>query len=128
MGVPGDRQKLSVNKALGFIKEYMNWKDPRIELPEHRQVVAILIYHWKDNWPQSAEISFGTTYHYSNENDYDRIVVENCDMVGSGSLRWHFANEYPDSDRIVAWCDAKDFQRPSFLKHNNHWGEEFSPF
>lgn len=112
----------------------MKWIDPKIELPKDQQVVAALIYHWKENWPQSVEISFGTCHHYPKENfpgiesDTDRVTVENCDMVGGGCQRKYFVGQYPDSDRIVAWCDAKDFKKPDFLNHNMHWGEQFSPF
>lgn len=107
----------------------MNWKNPKKELPLDNQVVAILIYHWKENWPHSVEIYFGTARKYDHlPENTGNIVVENIDMIGSGCRRWNFELNFPDSDHIAAWCDAKEFLKPEFLKHNLHWGKEYTPF
>lgn len=107
----------------------MNWKNPKNELPEENQVVAILLYHWKENWPQSIEIYFGTARKYDNlPENTGKMVVENIDMIGIGCARWKFELEFPDSDCIAAWCDAKEFTKPDFLTHDNQWGNEFTPF
>lgn len=92
----------------------INWKDPKIELPNDGEIIAVMIYHWKENWPQSAEIYFGEVEsHYYEEGERNCRVV-NCDYIGNGSEAWYFC-QYRMGDMIHAWAPASDFKKPQFV-------------
>lgn len=101
----------------------IDWKNPRNELPEDGAYVAALQYHWKECWPLSAEIIFGEVESYIDEDGIRRARVNTCDFTGGGNMHWDFSSEYLNSDLIAAWAYAKDFKKPDFINHNNHWGK-----
>lgn len=99
----------------------INWKNPNVELPENGEYVAVLFYHWKECWPLSVEIRFGEARNWIDDEGNKTIVIENDDF--SGHLeRWEFGGNTCETPK--SWCYAKEFQRPEFLKHDNHWGSE----
>lgn len=102
----------------------INWKDPKVELPEDGQHVAAMQYHWKKCWPLSAGIIFGECESYIDEDGIRIASVNTCDFTGQGSSFWNFPNKYYVADYIVAWAYASDFKRPEFIVHDTHWGSE----
>jgi len=106
----------------------MEWINPLDEIPPDHSYVAALRYHWKKCWPLSAEIIFGDVESYICDAGFRIARINTNDFTGSGSYCWYFPSHdyWPNSDVIVAWCYAKEFQKPKFIEHDFHWGKEKS--
>ena len=105
------------------MKPSINWRKPS-DPPKNGEYVAVLIYHWKNCWPLSAEIYFGEVEDSNPDPDTGEINkrVLNNDYIGCGSAQWYFkANYY--HEQISAWAYASEFIKPDFIEHNLHYGE-----
>ena len=98
----------------------MNWINPEDHLPKDGQIVAVLMYHNKNHWPLSVEIFFGEVESYT-ENGFRVARVQTNDFTGYGSVSYALTG----NEGAEAWCDAKEFEKPSFIKHNEWWGKVF---
>lgn len=83
----------------------IKWKNPKEQLPENGQVVAVLLRHWKEDGPSSCEIYFG-------EYESELGSVFNNDQIGLGSQRWHLLAD-PSGDwnweLAEAWAEVEGF-------------------
>lgn len=77
----------------------MNWKNPRKELPNDKQVVWVLERHWKRDSALSCEI---TGYEF----DAEMNVFENVDDLGYG-------HQTLKPSEITAWADETEISLPS---------------
>lgn len=96
----------------------ITWRNPLVELPEDGELVGVIIYHWKNRWPLSAEIGFGEVESYVDGGGDRRARVNTCDWTGGGSSYWNFS-EFINSDVISGWCYANEFKKPDFLRHSD---------
>lgn len=103
----------------------MNWKDPYKEWPKEGDHVAVLIYHWKEKWPDSGEIYFGECEKAVNQFGVRIGRVVNSDYTGGGSEYWTLPciECGGDSNEIRAWCYASEFKKPDFISHNESYGK-----
>jgi hypothetical protein len=98
----------------------IEWKNID-EVPPDGTIVAVLIMHWKADWPQSAEIYFGEVESYEEKGERKARVL-NHDYIGGGSKQWYFYETHC-YDKISAWAFADEFNIPEFFKEDKKFNE-----
>jgi hypothetical protein len=101
-------------------RDRINWRHPLEHLPENRQKVFYIDWHWKRYVPGSYQIIGGTFYKATPEmlakGLYHR--VEEDDEHGGGSYSYNWPTDEwqsRDSNFIGAWVPAEEIDLPEWL-------------
>lgn len=94
----------------------MKWHDPKIDkLPEHGDIVWVLLVHIKRNGIKSCEIKAGEV----SVDEDGNITVHNGDDIGEGWVIWNlYSSDYTDAyayrEDIVAWAPSNEIEIPEY--------------
>lgn len=95
----------------------LTWNDPREILPNQKQLVAVVIKHWKQENVRSCEIIIGEVEY---NNDLSHVQVQTNDDTGKGSYAVNLKGGDSSYDDIgLAWIDVKHLNLPSWIFKND---------